>query len=292
VRAFDTGPGSDGDGHEDVVYVFEPHTITIPPLRSYLHELWERRRFVTTFARAEIQGQRSTMLAGQLWALLDPMLQAFTYFILISVLRGGAGGRGTADRLTLLIGCLFLFNLTRVSAMAGAKSVVAGRGLLLNSSFPRALLPITSVYRGLLELVPAAIVYLAIHVAFGQPIGGGVVFLPVLLALHTGFNLGIALLLAALTVYIRDMSVMLGYVTRIWLFITPVLFPVAELPPNIKRILAFNPLFPVFAAYQEVMMGGVPTMGQVLGALLWAVLFLVIGGALFLSHERAFALYV
>jgi ABC-type polysaccharide/polyol phosphate export permease len=277
---------------DEVEYVFEPHSVGIPPLRPYLQELWDRRRFVRTLARTEIQGKRSSMVAGQLWALLDPLFQAGIYFLLIQILRGGQGGRGTAYQMTLLISGVFLFFYTRTSMNDGARSVIGGRGLLLNTSFPRALLPISSVYKGLLELAPAGIVYFAIHLAVGRPIGMGVAFLPLLLVLHTTLNLGLALLFAALTVYMRDVTQLLGYLTRVLFFITPILYPVALLPDGIRTAMSFNPLYPVFAAYQEVVGGGVPTIGQLAGSLIWAVVFLVVGAGLFVSHERAFALHV
>jgi len=277
---------------DQVEYVFEPHAVKLPPLRPYLHELWERRRFVKTLARTEIQGKRSSMAAGQLWAVLDPLFQATIYFFLIQILRGGQGGRGSAYQMTLLISGIFLFTFTRISLNDGARSVIGGRGLLLNSSFPRALLPISAVYKGLLELAPAGAVYLVIHIAFGRPIGSGVAFLPTLLVLQTALNLGLALLFAALTLYMRDVTQLLGYLLRVLFFITPVLYPVSVLPSGVRTAMTFNPLFPVFAAYQEVVAGGVPTTGQLVGSLFWAVLFLVIGGGLFISHERAFALHV
>jgi ABC-type polysaccharide/polyol phosphate export permease len=273
-------------------YVFEPHAVKVPPLGPYLHELWERRRFVKLVARTEIQGKRSSMVMGQLWALLDPLFQAAIYFFLIQVLRGGQGPRGNAYAMTLLISGVFLFMFTRVALSDGAKSVIGGRGLLLNSAFPRALLPITSVYKGLLQLAPAGLVYLVIHLALGQPIGAGVAFLPMLLVLHTITNLGLALLFAALTVYMRDVTQLLGYLLRVLFFITPVLYPVAWLPSTYRTIMSFNPLFPLFAAYQEVIGGGMPTIGQLAGSMFWAAVFLVIGARLFLSHERAFALHV
>jgi teichoic acid transport system permease protein len=287
------GSAASGSGKPDEIeYVFEPHAVKLPPLRPYLRELWDRRSFVRILARTEIQGKRSSTVAGQFWALLDPLFQAGIYFLLIQILRGGQGGRGTAERMTLLISGVFLFYFTRTSLSEGAQSVVGGRGLLLNSAFPRALLPITAVYKGLLQLAPAGLVYLGIHIAARQPIEPGVAFLPLLLVLQTTLNLGLALLFAALTVYMRDVTKLLGYLLRVLFFITPILYPVSLLPSGIRTAMSFNPLFPVFAAYQEVVGGGMPTMGQLFGSLLWAVLFLVIGARLFLSRERAFALHV
>jgi teichoic acid transport system permease protein len=280
------------DDRAEVEYVFEPHAVKLPPLKPYLQELWDRRRFVKTSARAEIQGKRSSMVAGQLWAVLDPLFQAAIYFFLIQVLRAGQGGRGSSYQMTLLISGIFLFQFTRTSLNDGARSVVGGRGLLLNSAFPRALLPISAVYKGILELAPAGAVYLVIHIALGRPIGSGIAFLPILLVLQTTLNLGLALLFAALTVFMRDITQLMQYILRVLFFVTPVLYPVSFLPSGVRTGMAFNPLFPVFAAYQEVIGGGVPTNLQLFGALFWAVVFLVVGAGLFLSHERAFALHV
>jgi teichoic acid transport system permease protein len=276
------------------VSVFEPHSVGLPPIGPYVREIWERRRFIQASARASIRGKRSTMAAGQLWAVLDPLFQAALYWLLFAILRGGAGGRGTSSALTLLVGCLFLFNFSRISLTEGARSVTSGRALLMNSSLPRALLPLTSIYKGLLELIPSGFVFAAIYLATGQTIGAGIVFLPLVLLLHTALNLGLALTLATISVYIRDVTNMLQYLMRVLMFVTPVLYPVSYLTrfPAVAKILLINPLYPVFAAYQAIITGGVPTYGQLALSLVWATAFLVGGTIFFLSHERAFALHI
>ena len=79
--------------YSDVEYVFEPHTAQMPDLRPYLKDLWERRGFIAEKAKAEIRGKRNSTVAGQLWAVLDPLFQATIYFFLITVLRGSGGAR-------------------------------------------------------------------------------------------------------------------------------------------------------------------------------------------------------
>ena len=290
-------PGNARGGDPDLegaVAVFEPHSVGLPALGPYLREIWARRRFIQATARASIRGKRSTMIAGQAWAVLDPLFQAALYWLLFAILRGGAGGRGTASGLTLLIGCLFLFNFTRISLAEGARSVMSGRALLMNSSLPRMLLPLTSVYKGLLELIPSAVVFLVIYLAAGQSIGVGILALPIVLVLHAAINLGLALTFATIAVYVRDITNLLQYLIRVLMFVTPVLYPVSFLTryDAVEKILLFNPLYPFFAAYQEIILGGVPTVGQLALSLFWATLFLIGGTVFFLSHERAFALHI
>jgi teichoic acid transport system permease protein len=256
-------------------------------LGPYLNNLWERRHFIAELARSELKAADFNTTLGQFWTVLHPIFTAAVYFVLIGIVAGGV--RSTPERLTLLIGSMFLFFFTRYAVQGGAKSVVAGRQLLLNSSFPRALLPITSVLQGFLQLLPSLLVYAVIHVLAGRPVGPGVVVFPVLLTLQTTINLGVALLVAVVTVYFRDASNILTYALRLWMYATPVLYPVSDLTPQLKALMVWNPLYPLFAGYQEIMLGRMPTSAQVLASLGWAVAALLVGSLLFLRHERAFA---
>jgi teichoic acid transport system permease protein len=269
-------------------FVYEPHSRSLPPLGPYLAEFWRRRRFAYTLAVTSIRGGRANTLAGALWAVLDPLLQAGMYFLLIGVLRGGV--RSTTENLTLLIGCLFLFSLTRSALNDGARSITSGSRLLLNTTFPRALLPAASIVKGILELGPSLAVYAVIHLATGRPVGLGLLLLPVYVAIHCVLNFGLALLLATLTVYVPDVRNVIGYVTRLVLFTAPVLYPVSLLEGIIGDVLRWNPLFPLFAAYQEILLGRVPGVGYLLAASAWAVVLFVVGAAVFITRERSFAL--
>jgi teichoic acid transport system permease protein len=273
--------------YSDVEYVFEPHSATMPALRPYLSDLWERRKFIAEMARAEIRGKRSSAVVGQLWAVLDPMFQAAIYFFLLTVLRGGS--RGKAD-LCSLVFCVFMFNLTTVALNKGGRSIISARSLMLNSTFPRAMLPLASIYEGLLSLVPSAAVYVIIHLACQQPIGPGILTLPLLLAIHTVLNTGVAMLIATITVFVRDMTNALTYITRIILFTTPVIYSAATLSPSLQKIMAFNPFFALFNCYRAVVAGQMPSGGSMFQAFAWAVIFFLVGARVFLSHERAFAM--
>jgi len=273
--------------YSDVEYVFEPHSAEMPALRPYLSDLWERRSFIGEMARAEIRGKRSSAVIGQLWAVLDPMFQAAIYFFLITVLRGG--NRGKAE-LCALIFCVFMFSLTMTALNKGGRSILSGKSLMLNSTFPRAMLPLASIYEGLVSLIPAMCVYAVLHLVCQQPIGAGIATLPLLLAIQTVLNIGFAMLIATITVFVRDMTNALTYVTRILMFTTPVIYSTATLSPTLQRILAFNPFFALFVCYRAVVAGGMPPGGSLLQAIGWAIIIFAIGTRAFLSHERAFAM--
>ena len=94
-----------------------------------------------------------------------------------------------------------------------------------------------------------------VYVAFGAGFNLVLVFLPVLLAMQTVTNIGITLIMSTATAFVRDMDNALSMITRVLLFATPVIYPIACCPPDLKAILSLNPLYPLFANYQGIISG-------------------------------------
>ena len=105
-------------------------------------------------------------------------------------------------------------------------------------------------------------------------------------------NVGIALLVSTFVVLVPDGTNVMTYVTRVLFFATPVVYPVSLLPAGAKLLIGWQPLFALFASYQAIFSGGVPSLCLVVQTALWAIALLVIGGNLFLRHEREFALHL
>ncbi len=284
--------GSDEVPREETVRVYEPGgRASLPPLQ-YLKALWGRRRLIVALARSELRAQHFYNAFGQLWLVLEPLLLASVYVVLIGIISGGATGGG---RIQMIVSGMILFHFTRLAAQKGAGAVISNQGLLLNSSFPRAVLPVATTLEAFLGLLPGLAVYAVIHVATGEPIGEGLIAFPGLLALHAMFNFGMAMLIATLTVYFRDIQAMLRYLLRFWLYGTPVLYPVSDLRGNLDAVLAvlkWNPVWYLFDAYQRVFDGAFPTAWHWIVTAAWAVGALLLGFVVFMSKERAIAIRV
>lgn len=284
-------PGhTDGGRYSDVEYVFEPHSTALPDVREYIDALIERRPFMKALAKADIRGMRSRTSLGSIWGVLDPLFQATIYYFLFTVLRSGSDDR-TAF-LPVLIAGIFLFGLTTDALGEAGGSIKRGRGLMLSSTFPRALLPITAVYKSLRQFGLKAAVFAVLFPLVGGEFGPGLLVLPLLLAVHLVMNVGIALIVATFVVLVPDGSNVMTYVTRVLFFATPVIYPVSLLPDGARLLIGWLPLFPLFESYQAVFSGGLPSPSAVLLAAVWAVALLVIGVQVFLRHERQFALHL
>jgi ABC-type polysaccharide/polyol phosphate export permease len=275
------------EGYSEIEYVFEAGGSASTPLVPYVKAVWERRRFMVELARAELRGQQSSTTLGRLWGVLDPLLQAGIYYMVFTIIRRGARPQ---DFLNVLIAGVFLFQLALSAVTEGGRSIRSAKSLMLNSTFPRAIFPIATVYRGVVRLAPAVPVYAAFHIGLGAPVGWGLLLLPILFAIQVVLMVGLALLMSTLVVFFRDVSNAVQYVSRVLFFATPVIYPLSAIPEGIRDVLSWQPFFALFAAYQEVFGGDIPSVGLVIQGTVWAVGFLVVGTRVFLRHERELAM--
>ncbi len=278
--------------YSNVEYVFEPHSSTLPDIREYLAALWERRTFMVELARADLRSTRASTALGSVWSVLDPLFQGGIYFFLYTVIRGGGSSGKNSTFLPVLIAGFFLFSLSIGALGEGGNSIKRSKGLMLNSTFPRAMLPVTAVYKTFLKFIPMVGVLCVLFPLVGGTLGPGLFVLPILFAIQMVMNVGIALLVATFVTLVPDGTNVMNYINRVLFFATPVVYPAALLPSSAKLLVGWQPLFALFASYQKIFQGGVPSIGLIFQSAVWAVVLVVLGGNLFLRHEREFALHL
>ncbi|HYY33058.1 MAG TPA: ABC transporter permease [Gaiellaceae bacterium] len=268
-------------------HVYEPHPIGLPPLDSYVRELWRRRQFAFELARTNLRAQHFNTVLGQLWLVLNPLLLTFIYFVLVDIV--GRGSRGSTFLAHLML-CLFAFRLVSTSITEGAGSVVGGGKLILNVAFPRALLPLAAVITAFMTFLPTLGVYAVMHAIAGLPVGLHLLWAIPIVVLLLVFASGGAMLIAAVQVYFRDVRSFLPYFLRIWLYASPVLYYVHEVPHKFKPIIDANPLYPLLGELSEVVNRGQNPNPKLLAVgLAWALGAFVLGAFFFVSREREFA---
>ena len=267
-----------------------PYRARLPSLLPYVRTLWHRRQFAVELSRTTLRAQHFDTSLGQLWLVLNPLLLGFVYFVLVDLLSNGSRRGGFFGH--LLIG-LFLFSFVQQAAQQGVTSVVSGGRLILNSAFPRALLPLAAVRTAFFRFLPALAVYAPIHLATGLPIRPQLLWGVVVLVLLVPFATGLAMLLAAAQVYFRDVKSFLPYLLRIWLYTTPVLYYPEDVPAKYLLLLDLNPLASFFVAWNDAInQGRAPEAASLLAAAAWATAAIVAGGLFFLSREAEFAVRV
>ena len=255
-------------------------------MREYFASLWSRRAFISEFSRSWLRQQNYGSLFGQLWLVLNPLLLSAVYFLLIYVI----GGSSDASRFGHLTATLFLFYLISNSLTCGVKAITSGERLILNTSFPRIMLPISATVIALFKFLPTVVVFSVIHVLIGLPFSWQMLWAIPILFIALVMALGMSILISCINVYFRDISSILPYLTRSLLYLSPILYEASNISESIKKFEIANPLFYLLDSWSRVVVHAeAPSMNGLIHASLWALGLLIIGSYIFLSRERDFA---
>ncbi len=273
------------------VQEFRPYRTGVPPLRDYAASLWRRRDFIVEYADSMLKVQHAGTILGRLWLLATPLFLAIVYYVLVLVLAR-KGEPNSAYFLRVLSGVFAFYMFS--TAMSAATPVIANGGnLVLNQRFPRLVLPLAVVVVALRRFVPAlALVLIAHLVLLGWPS-------PTMLAAIPAFVLllfvttGAAVLSSVAQVYMRDTATIVPMVSRLALYLSPVLYPPDAVPAGLLWLLQWNPLFWTIGAWTGAMSGTYDMTAQTWAlATFMAVAVLTFALWVFLRRERDFAVHV
>jgi teichoic acid transport system permease protein len=271
-------------------HVYEPHRVGLPPLGKYAREVWRRRSFALELSRTELRAEHFDTVFGKLWLLLNPLLLAGIYLVLVDILTKKPRG---ATFLAHLVGAIFAYYFVSGAIRVAVKSVVSGGGLILNTAFPRVLLPLSSVITGFKRFVPTILIYIPLHLLAGLPVGVTLLWLIPISLILLLLAAGLSVLVAALQVYFRDLKDFLPYILRLWLYASPILYYANEVPHGWAWLLKVNPLGMPLTAWSDVLDHGAAPPWRVLAlGTAWAVVAFVGGVLFFISREREFAVRI
>jgi ABC-type polysaccharide/polyol phosphate export permease len=281
-----TGPCGNLAPVSTPLQVYEPFRAGLPKLGKYWKSLWSRRTFISEYSKSELREQHFDSVFGQMWLVLNPLLLSGVYFILIVII----GGSTDSDRYVHLTATLFLFYLIANSLTGGVKSITAGQRLILNTAFPRVMLPISAVVIAIFKFIPTLVVFLVIKAVVGSKFSIEMLWAIPVLMISVFLALGLAITISCINVYFRDIASFLPYLTRTLLYLSPILYEASALNPNLKALEVVNPLFPILDSWSRALVHGeVPQTSSMLQGLAWAAGIFFIGTYFFLSREREFA---
>jgi teichoic acid transport system permease protein len=272
-------------------HVFGSRKSGMPKLRQYFPELWQRRQFVYEMARSTLRGQNYLNVFGQLWLILNPLLMGSVYFVLVDIL---SNGKHASNYFAMLLAGLFIFTFFSGTLSQSSGSIIGSARLIMNSSFPRLLLPITQLVIAFMRFLPSMAVFLVVHTLEGLPWGWNACYaLPAFVEVVL-FGSGLGYLCATAQVYFRDFASFLPYLTRIWLFLSPVLWNLqTELDSHSMKakIIAINPLAPMIGSWGDALVyNTTPRLAWLLEGGAWAIAAFIVGCLVFIWREREFSI--
>ncbi|WP_030749026.1 ABC transporter permease [Streptomyces sp. NRRL F-5135] len=240
-----TGPAAT----EDLSALAARHGLTVsgarPSVPAYVRRLWSRRHFITAFATARLTAQYSQAKLGQVWQLMTPLLNATVYYFIFGLLLDTKNG--VPDFVPFLVTGVFIWTYTSNSVTAGTRAISGNLGLVRALHFPRAALPIALALQQLQQLLFSMGALVVILFCFGvHPEFSWLLALPAL-ALQSLFNTGLSMVFARLAAKTPDISQLMPFVLRTWMYVSGVMWSLDKLagsdrlPHAVVTALQYNP---------------------------------------------------
>jgi len=263
-----------------------------------LRETWSRRRLIRYLVQADLKKKGSDTVLGNIWWILDPLLQMVVYVILVSVIFQ----RTTPDYPLFIFAAILPWKWFTSSVYDAITSVVGQERLIKQIQFPKIILPTATTFAGVANFAFGMIPLAGLLVLFySDRISPTLVFIPLIAAVQFVFTLAFSFVVAGINVFFRDIANVSRHALRLWFYLSPGLYSAAaieklrETNPLIADVMAINPFYTFFESYRNVIYGtptGAPSMplwGHLAAWLAGSVVLLVLATLLFKRLEPAFA---
>ena len=244
---------------EKNVYTVAAHSPSLRSAPSFiissLFQLWKRRELLANLTMRNIRSQYQQSFLGYAWAILNPLLYMLVLTLVFSYLLRLGGTAGVPFPLFLFVGLVpWLFFANSISV--ATESVTSAAGLITKVYFPREILPVAASLGKLVEFVIGLAIIAAFLVLYRWPFHGTLAWLPVILALHMVFTIGLALPLAALNLYYHDVRYLVGVALQLGMFLSPIFYSPDLIPSSYQSIYNLNPNTAFINAYRRIILAG------------------------------------
>lgn len=268
-----------------------PSLSVLARVRRYVRNLWQRREFAWFMAMGNLKAQNASTSLGILWYVLNPLLLSAVYFIVFGVIFPGTRGEGSF--LAYLVSGMFAFHFTARALSGAAGSILKNQQLVMNLRFPRLLLPISTVIEAGVGFLVSILAYLVIIVPITREVPDvqALLFLPVFLC-QIILNVGLAALMARMAIPFRDLNNFVPYFTRLWLYLSPIIWSIDRLdalPSGILTLVYANPMFYYLSVYRSALLGTEFEPGHLLISFLVAIAVALVGVGSFVRYEGRLA---
>jgi ABC-type polysaccharide/polyol phosphate export permease len=251
-------------------------------LRSIVRYLPLVRYLVASSLRTE---NRNTVL-GFVWWVVDPLLMAAVYVILVGILLR----RGGPDFPIFILTAIVSWQLFTKGARNSVAAIIRKERSMRQVAFPKSVLPLASVIGEVFHFAFGFCVLLVVAIAFDIfPSVYALLAIPIALV-QTVFTLGVAFFLSAFNVFFRDTTKLMRYSFQIWFYLSPALYPVSIVPERFRDVYELNPFATFFTAYRDVVMEHrLPDFAALGGTAVASAVVLVLGYLFFVRLQPWFA---
>jgi lipopolysaccharide transport system permease protein len=253
-----------------------------------IFQLARYSELIAALTQREVKARYRQTLLGFSWAIAQPLA-----FMIVFNLVFSRFAKVPSDGLpypifsyAALVPWTFLTNALNSATI----SLVSQRSIVTKTYFPREVIVVSQITARFIDFLAAALVFAGLMVWYGIAPTAWILFTPVLLLIQVILMLGASLITSALHVSYRDLAPVVTLGLQVWLYLTPVSYPLSIVPAELRPWYILNPMAGLIESYRDVVVHGRAPQWDALGASIVISLLLFIGAYIFFKRaERAFA---
>jgi len=273
----------------------ENHFIITPKSSFFsfrFREIWKYRDLLILFVRRDFVAMYKQTILGPLWFFIQPIISSFVFYVIFSKVAE-IPTDGMPPYLFYLCG-LTAWNYFSTCLNSTSNVFVSNSGIFGKVYFPRLIIPLSIVISNLIRFLMQFVIFIIFYLYFYWK-GADITFsvyaglFPVLILLMAGLGLGFGIIISALTTKYRDLTFLVGFGVQLFMYATPVIYPLSQIPESYRNYVMLNPMTGVVETFRLAFLGvGTMNWTALNYSLIVMCILLLLGIALFNKTEKNF----
>ena len=257
------------------------------PILAILCQMGQYRYLMKQLVGRDFKTKYRRSVLGVCWSFLNPLLTMMVQYVVFSTLFKS----GIPNFPLYLLSGIVCFNFFSEATTMSLGSIVNNASLITKVYMPKYIYPLTRVISSTINLLLAFIPLAVVMLITRSPISWALLLLPVGIFFLFCLSLGVGMLLSTAMVFFRDTVFLWSVVSMIWMYLTPIFYPESIIAEQFLPLYRLNPLYQIITFIRTILIDGVsPSPGSYLGALLSAIIPLMIGIWVFKKNQDKFIL--
>lgn len=224
--------------------------------------LWRHRQLVGQLTRRALAARFKGSALGTLWAVILPLVMLSVYSFVFGVVfqpRWESGTHASGVGFALMLFCgLIVFNVFAETVGAAPSTILANVGYVKKVVFPLEILPVVNLAVAIVNALICVVILLLGLALFEHRFPSGLVYFPLTLLPLLMLSLGMAWFLASVGVYLRDTAPLVTVMLQMLFFMTPLFYPISQVPPHFRAIVKLNLLSAIVEGGRRNLMYDLP----------------------------------
>ena len=254
-----------------------------------LREIVEYRGLLRNMISTELKLRYRDSVLGFLWSVLNPLF----FLLILAVVFSKIMRIQIPNYPIFLLAGLTSWQMLQQTVVIATASIVANQGIFKKIYVPKIVFPLANVLARYVDHLILTAVLFVFMIIFKMPIRWPLLLVPVLVALHFLFSLGLSLITSVIYIKIKDIQHILGILFQALFYITPILYSPENLPPAFRPLFTYNPFYYFVQCFRyPIFNGALPPLNDFLVLCGLTVAALAAGLALFYKKEKYFIFHM